>query len=51
MGSVEPKVATYVEFAETVLPRIKRRGPGAFCTMGALRNRLGVLLKGSIRDL
>lgn len=26
MGSVEPKVATYVEFADNVLPRIKRMG-------------------------
>ncbi|CAK9014954.1 unnamed protein product [Durusdinium trenchii] len=29
MGSVEPKVATYTEFAETVLPRIKRMGYNA----------------------
>lgn len=29
MGSVEPKVATYLEFAETVLPRIKRLGYNA----------------------
>ena len=29
MGSVEPKVATYTEFAEVVLPRIKRMGYNA----------------------
>jgi hypothetical protein len=28
MASVEPKVATYTEFAEVVLPRIKRH-PGS----------------------
>ncbi|CAE7686111.1 SBE2.1, partial [Symbiodinium sp. CCMP2456] len=26
MGTVEPKVSTYVEFADNVLPRIKRMG-------------------------
>ena len=44
MGSVEPKVATYVEFAETVLPRIKRRAPGFLgLSRPSFKGRSGVL--------